>query len=371
MNKFIVIAVVIVAVLAAGGVAAYFFYKNVFLQADEAYVIDFIRKYPEKASMRIVRNDSVVADFHSDRMMPLASTVKIIIAVEFARQAASGKVDPNEAIQLDSLALFYIPNTDGGAHPKWLEQIRENNLTRGSTVSLLQVAKGMITFSSNANTEYLMMRLGLDNINRNLKELGFSHHEELYPFVSALYGFRNPDHIPEEQFYRMLKQTSLRDYIDESWGFHRKLRNDRDSSFRRTFIFPSLTLQRIWSDRLPRSTAAEYVELMRKLNRKSALPEPVQEHLDAILEWPMEVNPRNRERFRYIGAKGGSTAFVLTYAMYACDNKDNQSEIVTFFDDLSPLEGQRLRTALNSFQLNVLTKQEFREKLGQELSLLR
>ncbi|MEK7670169.1 MAG: serine hydrolase [Bacteroidota bacterium] len=371
MNKFIIIAGVIVAVLAAAGVGAFFFYKNVFLQADEAYVIDFIRKYPEKASIRIVRNDSVVTDFHSDRMMPLASTVKIIIAVEFAQQAATGKVDANELIPLDSLALFYIPNTDGGAHPQWLQHIQKNEFLHDGGVSLLQVAKSMVTFSSNANTEYLMMRLGLENINRNLKELGFTQHEELYPFVSSLYVFRNPANIPEDQFYKMLKQTSLKEYVDESSGFHRRVRNDRDSSFRKTFMFPSLTLQRIWSARLPRSTASEYVRLLKKLNSKSFLPEPVQKHLDAILEWPMELNPRNKDRFRYIGAKGGSTAFVLTYAMYACDNNGNRSEIVTFFDDLAPLEGQRLRTALNSFQLNVLTKQEFREKLRENLSLLR
>jgi len=371
LNKFIIIAGIIVAVLASAGVTAFFFYKNVFLQADEAYVIDFIRKYPEKASMRIVRNDSLVADFHSDRMMPLASTVKIIIAVEFARQAAAGKIDPNELIPLDSLALFYIPNTDGGAHPQWLQHIKKNGFLHDGGVPLLQVAKGMVTFSSNANTEYLIMRLGLENINRNLKELGFTHHDDLYPFVSSLYVFRNPGNIPEDQFYKMIKQMSMKEYVDESSGFHRRVRSDRDSSFRKTFMFPSLTLQRIWSDRLPHSTASEYVELLKKLNSKSFFSEPVQKHLDALLEWPMELNPRNKERFRYIGGKGGSTAFILTYAMYACDNNGNRSEIVTFFDDLALLEGQRLRIALNPFQLNVLTKQEFREKLRENLALLR
>ncbi|MBF8248038.1 MAG: hypothetical protein HW374_838 [Bacteroidetes bacterium] len=371
MNKFIIVAGAIVALLAAACVTAFFFYKNVFLQADEATIIDFIRKYPEKASIRIVRNDSVVADFHSDRMMPLASTVKIIIAIEFARQAAVGRIDPNEVIPLDSLALFYIPNTDGGAHPQWLQHIKKNEFIQEGGVPLLQVAKGMVTFSSNANTEYLMMRLGLENINRNMKELGFVQHEELYPFVSSLYVFRNSGNIPEDQFYKMLKQMSMKEYADESSGFHRRVRNDPDSSFRKTFMFPSLTLQRIWSDRLPRSTASEYIELLKKLNSKSFFPEPVQRHLDALLEWPMELNPRNKDRFRYIGAKGGSTAFVLTYAMYACDNNGNRSEIVTFFDDLTPLEGQRLRTALNPFQLNVLAKQEFREKLRDNLALLR
>ena len=45
----------------------------------------------------------------------------------------------------------------------------------------------MLQYSSNANTEYLINILGIENINQNIKELGLQQHEEVYPFVSALY----------------------------------------------------------------------------------------------------------------------------------------------------------------------------------------
>ncbi|MBI3006361.1 MAG: serine hydrolase [Ignavibacteriales bacterium] len=371
MNKFIVISVVIVAVLAALGVTGYFYYKNVFLRHDEKFIIDFVRKYPEKASLRIVRNDSVEVDFHTNRPMPLASTVKIILAVEFARQVADQKIEPEERIPLEDLSLFYIPNTDGGAHPAWLKYLNENSFTEHNSVSLRNVAKGMITFSSNANTEYLMSRLGLENINRNFVILNFKHHEKIYPFISALYLFRNEKEFPSQQFYDMMKKMSMTEYTEEALNIHRRLKNDRDSSLRKTFVMPGLELQRIWSDRLPRSTTREYSDLLKTITSKTSFPASMQKELDVLLEWPMEMNPKNKELYQYLGGKGGSTAFALTYALYARDHEGNTTEIVTFFDDLALMEGQRLRAALSSFQRNILSNGEFRREARETVALLR
>ncbi len=83
------------------------------------------------------------------------------------------------------------------------------------------------------------------------------------------------------------------------------------------------------------------------------------------------MNPRNKDRFRYVGGKGGSTAFVQTHAMYACDLKGNVTEIVAFFDDLALMEGQRLRSALSAFQQNILGNQEFRAQIREAVAPLR
>ena len=64
-----------------------------------------------------MRNGNVTVDLRSDRKMPLASTVKIIVAIEFSEQAAAGKINPQEAVPLADLDRFYLTDTDGGAHP--------------------------------------------------------------------------------------------------------------------------------------------------------------------------------------------------------------------------------------------------------------
>ena len=85
--------------------------------------------------------------------MPLASTVKTIIAIEYAVQAAAGKINPDEEVGISELEKFHVKNTDGGAHPKWLDFVK--NKINDDKITVREIAKGMIRFSSNANTEWL------------------------------------------------------------------------------------------------------------------------------------------------------------------------------------------------------------------------
>eukprot|EP01034_Spumella_vulgaris_P007163 gene7163-9124_t len=78
--------------------------------------------------------------------MPLASTVKIILAIEYARQAAAGEIDADEVVPIAELEKFHVDNTDGGAHESWLA-----------------------SFSSNANAEWLLDKLGSEKVEAELK----------------------------------------------------------------------------------------------------------------------------------------------------------------------------------------------------------
>ncbi len=49
--------------------------------------------------------------------------------------------------------------------------------------TLLDVAKGMMQFSSNACTDYLIDRLGLEKINDQMKQVGLTEHGELMPLT--------------------------------------------------------------------------------------------------------------------------------------------------------------------------------------------
>ena len=126
--------------------------------SDDDPILAFLAAHPDKSSMRLVRNDTVLADFRADRVMPLASTVKIIIAIAYAEQAAAGAIDPDELIPLEELERFHVTNTDGGAHPAWLNAVSDQ--VRGNRITIREIARGMINFSSNANTEWLSERLG-------------------------------------------------------------------------------------------------------------------------------------------------------------------------------------------------------------------
>ncbi|GJM75017.1 hypothetical protein HMSSN036_72330 [Paenibacillus macerans] len=213
MIVLIIVAAVLVLIAVSFGLLV-FYAKRKDERKTEADVLQFLAAHPELASMYVMENDRVLIDYQSDVKRPLASVLKIILAIELAEQAAEGRIDMNEAVPLDSLRRFYIPGTDGGAHPSWLDAL-DPAVTADGTVSLMEAAKGMIHYSSNANTEYFMERLGLDNINARIQKLALSRHDPIFPVSSAMlmYGYMTKyEHMSHRQAEQAMKGLTDQEY---------------------------------------------------------------------------------------------------------------------------------------------------------------
>ncbi|MEM9936168.1 MAG: serine hydrolase [Bacteroidota bacterium] len=331
---------------------------------DEKVVLEFIRDFPNQSAIKLVRNDTVLALQNPDKMMPLASTMKIIIAIEYAKQAASGDLDPDELISLEEVAKYYLPNTDANAHPAWLQSV--SGKTGGGSISIRELAKGMISHSSNANSEWLLDRLGIEKVNARIDSLGIQHHEDIFYFVSALLiGKEQFKDLNVDELLVSLKEMSISEYAEASAEIHEKLKSGATYQLELTDL--GIDIQRVWSDNLPGSTVAEYVGLMRKINSKTYFSSETQTYLDEVMEFLMQ-NPANRAIFQHAGMKGGSSAFVLTKALYATDTDGNTTELAYFFDDLWPITNMRLQQNMNQFELKVLTDPSFRKLVGKELT---
>ena len=350
---FIIIGIIIVLIVLLGAVGVYYFKPN------ENLVLKFIRENPEKTAIKLVRNDTVLVERSPDKMMPLASTVKILIAIEYAEQAAQGKINPNESVAISELDKYYIANTDGGAHPSWLKKVSDK--IDEEQISIREIAKGMIAFSSNANTEWLCEKLGLENVNNRMDSLGIDNHSDIYYVVSALFvGKEKFPNLKGKDLETELKKLSIGEYIQITSVIHNKLR--QDSTYKEEIGDLGMNIQRIWSDNLPSSTVEEYVDIMQKINSRKYFDEQTQEYLDEVMEFLLE-NPANRQWLEHSGMKDGSTAFVLTKALYATDKKGNKTELAYFMNNLGFLENIRLQMSMNEFELKILTNSDFREEV--------
>jgi len=326
--------------------------------------------------LSIVRNGSVLADSQSDQLRPLASTVKIIVAIEYSHQAAHGEIDPAERVKTHDLDRYYIPGTDGGAHESWLRSIESKGHLQNETISLREVAKGMISHSSNANTEFLMMRLGLDQINANLDRLQLPKHEQIYPIVSGLlipyeiaqkYDLDIFEKTDAKKVQTRIEEMSQAAYIEEAIKVHAKLNQDDDGSYKKQAnlqAWHNMGFDQIFSKRSTKSTTSEYISVVQKINDSPYFIQSVREHLLPIMEWPMD-NPKNQQRFHHLGGKGGSTAQIATFALYAEDKQGNKTELAVFFDDVHGYETAKLSNSLSAFQLGVVTEpSRWQEKLS-------
>lgn len=336
----------------------------IMIKPNKDRITDFIKENPERSAISLSYNKDEIVEHHADKKLPLASTLKIIIAIEYAYQSAEEKISPTTEVSTSELEKYHYPNTDGGAHKNWKNSL---DLADNDTCKLEEVAKGMLRYSSNANAEYLMDVLGTQAINNRIKKLGIKEHDSIYYLVSSLF-------IKDELFakreeaeaLKALKELPINDYITTCTKIHKKLKAD-------TFKHDSLNdfglkSQKIWSDRLPASTASEYRKLMEKLNSKE-LPENVHKHLDPVLEFIME-NAQNQSWLEHSGMKGGSTASLLTKALYATRKNGNQIALSYFLTDLSYFEQIQLSKSMNAFEIAILQNEDFRNELKKTVNTL-
>ncbi len=359
MLKKILIVLAILTLLAVVVIA--YAAKN--MKPDKDQVLTFLKEHPETTAIKLVRNGELVVGNNLTKVMPLASTVKIVIAIEYAEQAALGLLNPDEKISLTELEQFYAKNTDGGAHPGWLKHV-EDKISE-ETVSIREIAKGMILFSSNANTEWLCDRLGLDKINARVDSMGVASHTEIYNIVSALYVGKElfPD-TKGDALEAKLKSLSTEDYIAATARIHDKLKTETE--YRNDLGDLGMGIQRIWSDRLPAATVEDYVKIMTLINSRTYFGPETHSYLDEVMEYLLE-NPQNAEWLEHAGMKGGSTAFVLTKALYATDKKGNKTELAYFLDDLGIFENMKLQGSMNAFELAILSDEDYLTTVAERL----
>jgi D-alanyl-D-alanine carboxypeptidase len=358
------IVFIIVGVCFVIGIGVIVAGRHYLTKEDPGYLLKYLKNH-NNSSLTVSRNGQTLTAIRENEMFPLASTVKIIIAIEYAKQCDEGKLDPSKKVSLKELDQYYIPDTDGGAHETWIDYSKEEGVILDGSSTLENVVKGMILFSSNANTEYMMNLLGIDNINKVREEMEMEQHDPLFPISSSMliptYIKNKFPAYSEKQIESKLRNMSKEEYIELSHMIFTSLTNGEKHKYIEN-LHTDKKLQKMWSDRLTKSTTAEYAEIMRKLNSKTYFSEGTQERLDAVMEGMME-NSKNQEWLKHAGQKGGSTLFVATNAAYATDRDGNSTEIVFFANDLEEVERQKILNNLNGFNLKILRDEDFRKKL--------
>ncbi|MGG0215548.1 serine hydrolase [Bacillus mycoides] len=355
----IVAGVIVVAVIAFFVIMKYYLSKE-----DPDYVLNYIKEHKgdETCSLLIRKNGEVVTSVNENKKLPLASMAKIVIAVEFAKQVSEGKISRDEQISLQDLEKYYVKNTDGGAHPDWLEDSKVRELVQNGQIALEEVAKGMIHYSSNANTTYLLDKLGIERVNDSLKELELTSHDKFSSYTASLYmrGYVEKElNEPENQSLEMIRNMSNDEYNKHVLQIHEWMKDESEWKKRDIPLKIDMGFQRIWSDRLVSANAKDYMSLMEKINSRNYFSKSMQDEMENIFKGTVQ-----NSKFEYAGQKGGSTAFVLTKSLYTTDKKGNKVEVVIMFNDIdNQITHQKLRNNIDYFIRDVITSEEFRRKL--------
>lgn len=120
--------------------------------------IGYAGSHPDDITFVVDDGRGRTVEHRAGDTVPLASAIKVVHLAAYARAVTSGELDPAEPVPLSEWERWYLPNTDGGAHPKALQRLGVTE--PDDTVSLEQMVTAMIQESDNAVPDYLRDRLG-------------------------------------------------------------------------------------------------------------------------------------------------------------------------------------------------------------------
>ncbi|WP_276569111.1 serine hydrolase [Insulibacter thermoxylanivorax] len=300
--------------------------------------------------------------------MPLASVMKIMIAVEFIRQIRSGRISPDQTVALEDLERYYIPHSDGGSHKNWLREIHQGKQEQRKSVTLQEVAEGMTKYSSNANTEYLMDVLGLEAVNRTVDEICGSEHDPIFPISSAgLVGtyLMDKEHMKLQAVRQRLADMDAEEYQALAKEVHQKLSEGDHKRFierynNRTSF--DRELQLIESRNMPACTTRLYAELLERLEQLEWFDEEARQQLEHL----MGRKVREGSPFVQLLYKGGSSIAISNDVMYVKDRTGNRYSLALFIHDPSGgLKWTKKNQSL--FVQRLFTDPSYRSQVAQEL----
>lgn len=331
-----------------------------------------------------INTEQPVIMHNADQPMPLASTIKIVILAGYAQQVEQGLFDPTEPVTLESWEQYYLPGTDGGAHPAALESLGIETGDQGfavdpsQTVELDALARAMIAQSDNAATDYLLDQLGRDAIAELIDTVGLSDQDIPLSSLGMFLSWRNHEQPEQDTSHiEALAALSATDYAAEvdrlaelyvhtPWGQPEREWLQRNA-FTTLLEYQAFAVEQLES----RGSARDYATMMGKIAEGAFISPAVSERMRGYLDWPMERFPSNQEQFSSFGAKGGSLPGVRTQAFYLVPRAGDfggQTRVVILFMHDMPISAylKLLQTfGDQDFMLRLATDAAFAEQVQQ------
>jgi len=323
---------------------------------SEFPLINILKRHLSWSSVVLSINNEIVFSHLPLIKRPLASIIKIPVALEYSQQLSKGLLSANETHSLDEIHKYYIPKSDNGAHINWINSINGDS----KEITLTDLVNGMMKFSSNANFEFLLKRLKIENINNHLSDW-FSDHEQIFPITSAinilnthkglLLDNKYNDHIIRKSFIKMATAHFKRiDQVSQ-------------------LSIPDITLQNKWSDLFPRASAQSYHTLIRKVNQQLLKDKNLNRLILETFGWIL-THPRYNG-FIHAGEKTGYTSKVFNKVLFAKNSNGHTLEFVYFIDNLTPSEVKSLHETDSSFTDKFMYSSKYRDQFMNHLQVIK
>lgn len=262
-----------------------------------------------------VNNPANAVFYDASVPFPLASITKLMIFIEFARRVDSGLISAFESVQVTTLERYNLPRTDRGAHDRYMAIYPPNV----RVVSLWELASiGMIQYSSNAASDYLLDRLAPIDWDSLYRSLGMNNSD--HPHSLTMIPLLMNNHITGEIELNDLESLSVEQgeayldaYVEDDVWRQAEIehRSERGSQF------PDWEVQSAFLEQVTANgTVADFLRVMNVIYGDSpALTEGVKDLVRLALRWQENdfINEAYIEFGSKLGFYSGGTLTLVAY----------------------------------------------------------
>ena len=275
-----------------------------------------------------------------EQPLPLASVVKIVHLVAYADAVRAGELDPAQPVLLADLEHYYLPNSDLGAHPDAVADLRAEGRVFGDPPAVLleDVPRMMMQYSSNAATDYLHLLLGQERLETTITNLGMSSHTAPCPFLGQFLLMSHGRGAAAGYLAEPLRYGG--DATAATLAYRDAAESALSRGWRARDRRPDMEVQMLYSELFnAHASAADYARLMGLIAENQLGTWDHSVLIRRYLEWPTAF-PANQS-LAWLGYKGGSLPGVLTASYYAQPwDRARPVVVALFFHDL-PLQTYR------------------------------
>jgi len=317
--------------------------------------VDYLAAHPEQVSL--VTYD-VAAPTHAlrhraDSVRALASVPRLLLLAEYARQAATGRLDPGQTVPVKSAAAFALPGvtipTGHTADSVWTDRRATED------ISVREMARMVARENDDVAADRLWTALGPDAVRRAPGRFDLTASTAPQPSSGRYLSWTldAPDapvdtadvgavqaridaaqsRAPDAHWMRAARFTqrlsadaSFREDVRERLSAHGSRLGLRQQS-------------RLTQERGPHGTAAEYADLVARMAQSTLEPPGTSERLHALLERPLRPDSVAADSgagpFQALAVKTGASPGVLSAVGYA-RRSDGRTRVVALFMDGVP-----------------------------------
>lgn len=277
-----------------------------------------VQRQPDDFAVACVPlNNRTNAVYHNiDTSFPLVSVGKLMIFIAYAERLDQGEISLGETITVDALNRFHLERTDGNAHDRFMQTYPEET----QVISLWEVAAdGMLQYSSNAASDYLLQRLGIVDWDALYAQFGLTgtshpHPLNMIPIMMGNHetGIPSREIIQSPSLFADGKVLYSRFLSDAQWR-----EDELAYRFSRRRGFPRWDLQTmVLEEHTMTGTVRDFIKVMAVIYGDSEiLNSSVKGLVRYALQWRYNADVNNSyiEYGSKLGYYSGGTQTLITY----------------------------------------------------------